>query len=65
MTSSVDPFYTQTLFVKDRHDVYESLAKQVEGEVIQDFRCGACKELVNLRSTKLLGKLPNVLIFHL
>ena len=38
---------------------------QVEGETIEGFRCGACNELVNLKNKKLLGKLPNVLIFHL
>lgn len=54
-----------SLEVKNKQSVEESLKAQLEGELIEDFRCEACEKKVNLKKRSLLGRMPNVLILHL
>ena len=51
--------------MQNLENVYESLKKQIEGEVISDFRCSECNNQVDLCKSQIMGKLPNVLILHL
>ena len=37
----------------------------MQGDVIEDFACGACNQKVNIVKRQLLGAMPNVLIVHL
>lgn len=43
----------------------ESLQKQVEGEVINEYECENCKKRVDISKRVLLSSSPNVLIVHL
>ena len=45
--------------------VYESLRKQLDGEVIDDYNCDVCNQKVKLQERTLIGNVPNVLIVHL
>ena len=40
--NNVEPFYTLSLEVKNKSSVHESLIKQLDGQVIEDFKCDAC-----------------------
>lgn len=54
-----------SLTVKDIKSVYDSLAKQVEGEVINDYQCDGCNKKVDVSKRVLIAETPNVLILHL
>jgi len=54
-----------SLTVKDLKSVEESLQKQVEGEIINDYQCDGCNKKVDLSKRSLISKTPNVLIVHL
>ena len=43
----------------------ESLAKSLEGEIINDFKCDGCKKNVDISKRTLISQTPNVLIVHL
>ena len=45
--------------------MYDSLQKQVEGEIINDFKCDGCGKTVDLSKRTLITSTPNVLILHL
>ena len=51
--------------MENNQDVYESLQKQLEGEIIQEYKCEACQQKVDLQRQQIYGKQPNVLILHL
>jgi len=53
------------LTVKDIKSVYDSLEKQVEGEVINDYLCDGCNKKVDVSKRVLITETPNVLIIHL
>jgi ubiquitin C-terminal hydrolase len=53
-----------TLTVKDIKSVYDSLQKQLEGEIISDFRCDGCEKKVDISKRTLIAKTPNILIIH-
>ena len=44
----IDYFYNLALEVKNLKGLEDSLTKQMEGEIISDFRCEACNELVDI-----------------
>jgi len=54
-----------SLTVKDIKSVYDSLEKQVEGEVINDYLCDGCNKKVDVSKRVLITETPNVLIIHL
>ena len=54
-----------SLTVKDISSVYDSLAKQIEGELISDFSCDGCNKKVDITKRTLIAETPNVLIVHL
>lgn len=61
----IEDYYNLSLTVKDIKSVYDSLAKQVEGEVINDYECEGCKKKVDVSKRVLIAETPNVLILHL
>ena len=60
-----EDFYNISLNVKDSKSVYESLQKQVDGEIISDYKCDGCNKTVDLSKRTLIAETPNVLILHL
>ena len=60
-----EDYYNLTLTVKDLKSVDESLAKLVEGEVINDYKCAGCNKTVDVFKRTLVSETPNVLILHL
>jgi ubiquitin carboxyl-terminal hydrolase 34 len=54
-----------SLTVKELKGVYESLQKQIEGEVISDYECSGCKKKVDIHKRTLIAETPNILIIHL
>lgn len=61
----IEDYYNMSLTVKDIKSVYDSLAKQVEGEVINDYQCEGCNKKVDVSKRVLIAETPNVLILHL
>jgi uncharacterized UBP type Zn finger protein len=45
--------------------MHDSLAKLIEGEVINDYHCEGCKKKVDVSKRTLISSTPNVLIVHL
>ena len=58
-------FYNLSLQVKDCTGIYDSLAKLVKGQTIEDYHCEGCQKKVNVTKRSLLADMPNVLIVHL
>ena len=54
-----------SLTVKELKGVYESLQKQIEGEVISDYECSGCKKKVDIHKRTLIAETPNILIIHI
>jgi len=52
------------LTVKDINSVYDSIAQQLQGEIISDFNCDGCGKKVDISKRSLISKCPNVLIVH-
>lgn len=61
----IEDYYNLSLTVKDIPSVYESLKKQIEGEIISDYKCDGCGKKVDLSKRTLITETPNVLILHL
>ena len=61
----LEDYYNLSLTVRQIKSVYESLQKEVEGEIISDFKCDACNKTVDLSKRTLIAETPNVLIVHL
>ena len=51
--------------MKDRKGVEESLAKMIEGGLINDYFCETCQKKVDVYKRSLIAETPNVLIVHL
>lgn len=51
--------------MKDRKGVEDSLAKMIEGSIINDYMCEACNQKVDVFKRNLIADMPNVLILHL
>ena len=51
--------------VKGVKSVEESLAKMVEGEIINDYNCSGCNRTVDLQKRTMIASTPNILIVHL
>ena len=60
-----EDYLNLTLPVKGVKSIEESLAKQVEGEIINDYQCDGCNRKVDLSNRTLIASTPNVLIVHL
>jgi len=60
-----ESFFNMSLPVKDRKSLEESLAKMVEGEIINEYECSNCEQRVDLVRRQLVADTPNVLIVHL
>ena len=60
-----DSFYFLTMMVGNVSTFYESLEKMVQGSLIEDYRCSACDQKVNLLKRQLIADTPNTLIIHL
>lgn len=43
----------------------DSLSKMIEGFIINDFKCEACNQKVDVFKRNLIAETPNVLIVHL
>ena len=65
MRNKIELFYNLSLQVKGSAGIYESLAKMVKGQTIEDFMCEGCNQKVNVIKRSLLADMPNVLIVHL
>lgn len=65
VNNRIEDYYNLSLTVKDIKSVYDSLAKQVEGEVINDYQCEGCNKKVDVSKRVLITETPNVLILHL
>ena len=63
--NNIEQFYTLTLDVSNNQNVDESLKRLMDGEIIQEYKCDACSQSVDLKKRSLLGRMPNVLILHL
>lgn len=61
----IEDFYNLSLTVKDIKGVYESLQTQIDGEVINDYKCDGCDKKVDVSKRNLITETPNVLIVHL
>ena len=61
----LEDYYNLSLTVRQIKSVYESLQKEVEGEIISDFKCDSCHKTVDLSKRTLIAETPNVLIVHL
>jgi ubiquitin carboxyl-terminal hydrolase 34 len=61
----IEDFYNLSLTVKDTKSLYDSLQKQIEGEVINDYECDNCKKKVDISKRVLISQAPNVLVVHL
>jgi ubiquitin carboxyl-terminal hydrolase 34 len=61
----IEDFYNLSLTVKDIKSMGDSLQKQIEGEVINEYECETCKKKVDISKRVLLSSSPNVLIVHL
>lgn len=62
---SIDPFYLQSIKIKDKKTVQEGLEHHVQGEIINDFQCDNCNKRVDLTSKTVLKTLPNMMIIHM
>lgn len=62
---SYDNFYNLSLEVKNQRNIYDGLTRFVSGETINDFKCEACNNRVDVERKTLVHKLPNTLIIHL
>jgi ubiquitin carboxyl-terminal hydrolase 34 len=51
----LETFYNLSLTVKDIKGVYESLAKMVEGDLINDYECSGCKRKVDVSKRTLIS----------
>lgn len=60
-----EPFYNISLEVNKLKNLNDSMKLFVEGEVINEFYCGACKKKSDITKSVKLSKLPNNLIFNL
>ena len=60
-----EDFLNLSLNIKDVKSVYESLQKQVEGEIISDYQCDGCNRKVDLQKRSMIASTPNILIVHL
>jgi len=61
----IEDFYNLSLPVKDIKSMEQSLAKMIEGEVINDYMCEGCNKKVDISRRTLISQTPNVLIVHL
>lgn len=63
--NTLDDFYTLSLQVKNKTGVHDSLKGMLLGDVINDWKCEACNQKVDLHQIEMLADTPNVLIVHL
>ena len=61
----IESYFNLSLPVKDLNSVHDSLKKQVEGEIINGYRCDGCGKEVDLSKRTLIAETPNILIVHL
>jgi uncharacterized UBP type Zn finger protein len=61
----IEPIFHLTLEVKNQSSVQAALKKFAAGEVVSDYKCGACGETAELEQKTAIEKLPNTLILHL
>ena len=60
-----EPFYPLSLEIKGYKNIEESFKKFINGEVISDYQCDACKKKTDVTKSTLLAKVPNYFIIHL
>jgi len=63
--NKIELFYNLSLQVKGSTGIYDSLAKMVKGQTIEDYMCEGCNQKVDVTKRSLLADMPNVLIVHL
>lgn len=51
--------------IKGYRNIEESFKKFINGEVISDYQCDACKKKTDVTKSTLLAKVPNYFIIHL
>jgi len=61
----MEDYLNLSIPVKGIKSVEESLAKQVEGEIINDYQCDGCNRKVDLQKRTMIASTPNILIVHL
>ena len=63
-----EDFYTLSVQVRDKKDIFESLQHMTNGEIIDGYRCEACcvgDKTVEITKKVVVKRLPNTLIVHL
>ena len=48
VSSQLEKFYNLSIQIKGFEDINQSLQSMIEGQVIEDYRCGACDKKVNI-----------------
>ncbi len=61
----MEDYLNLSIPVKGIKSIEESLAKQVEGEIISDYQCDGCNRKVDLQKRTMIASTPNILIVHL
>jgi ubiquitin carboxyl-terminal hydrolase 34 len=61
----LETFYPLSLEIKGFKNIHESLGKFIQGEVISDYQCDACKQKADVTKSCLISKVPNYMIIHL
>lgn len=59
-----EDFYCLSVNVKNYKTLHESLQQITAGEIISDYKCGACNKKVEISKKLAIKSLPNTLIVH-
>lgn len=65
MKNRMEDYLNLSLPVKGVKSIEESLQKQVEGEIIDDYMCDGCNRKVDLQKRTMIASTPNILVVHL
>ena len=61
----MEDYLNLSLPIKGFKSIEESLQKQIEGEIINDYQCDGCNRKVDLQKRSMIASTPNILIVHL
>jgi len=65
VNTSEEQFFNLSLEVQNQNSIYDGLKRLVTGETINDYKCDACLNRVDIEKKTVVEKLPNTLIIHL
>lgn len=61
----MEDFYTISLPVKNLNNLTDSLDAFASGDLISDYRCEACTQLVDIQRINAISEFPNYFMIHL